>query len=113
MLARVARLLYASESVIYMTNGFIDMYESPKVELESAISLLASHEALNQTIQTILNFPNREFLTEGNLFSEDLRNAQQIQMLGESPIALKYFVGFAGLQHCYVSGKLTEKEPKQ
>lgn len=103
LLAKTAKDLYATESVLYHTWGMIDQFEKPKVDLETAIVAILANDTLSSVIELGLSYPNSQFLTNQHQMSENLQNCLQLRARGETSDNLKLFVGTEGVEHCRVS----------
>lgn len=97
--------IYALESMIYQSTGIIDIYDNPKVDLESAVTKAFSQDILKSLIEFALSLIGRPSTIQGEHIEHDIRNALMLQNLGGTSNSLKRYVAFKGLQHCSVSSR--------
>jgi acyl-CoA dehydrogenase family member 9 len=94
---------YALESMIYLTAGMYDSYESQDLELEAAIvRVFAVENALQTAIEPFYTFGPGSLLAD-NPIVENFRNVVQLLAQGETLDSLKVFIALSGLQHAGVS----------
>ena len=102
-LAKATCSKYALESMIYLTTGIIDEYETPDVDVETSIIGVYAHEELLKLASLALNFMGPKSMIAGEPTETFLKDALQLYTHGEPIDSLSLFVGLAGVQHAGVS----------
>lgn len=110
-LSKAACATYALESMIYHTAGIIDAYESPDIDIETAIIRIFAQRNLLHIATMALDFMGPKTMIAGQPNNVALRNTLQLYTHGEPVDSLNLLVGLSGVQHAGVSS-LTEKKTK-
>lgn len=94
---------YALESMIYLTAGIHDDYESADIDVETAIIRVFAQRQLFETATIALDFMGPKTLLTGQPTELYLRDALQLYTHGEPIDSLYLVVALSGLQHAGVS----------
>lgn len=89
--------------MIYLTTGFVDTYDNPKIDLEAAVTKAFSQDILLRCVQTAVHLIGIQATTSNHPLQQNIHDALQLQNTIESSRALKEYVAHVGLQHCAVS----------
>lgn len=89
--------------MIYMTTGFVDEYDNPKVVLEATVTKAFSQDILFRCVQTAIRLVGMQATTSAHPLHQNIQDALKIQNSNESSKALKEYAAFVGLQHSAVN----------
>uniref|UniRef100_A0A182T7F2 Acyl-CoA dehydrogenase family member 9, mitochondrial n=1 Tax=Anopheles maculatus TaxID=74869 RepID=A0A182T7F2_9DIPT len=98
-LARMASIIYASESLIYMTASLIDDFENQDVEMEAAITKVFSTGSLLNFAALPLQLLGPQALSKEFTFEELFNDALKMFVGDESIDSVNFFIALSGLQH--------------
>lgn len=89
--------------MIYLTTGFVDVYDNAKIDLEAAVTKAFSQDLLLRCAQSAVQLIGMQATTSDHPLQQHIQDALQLQNTVESSKALKEYVAHVGLQHCAVS----------
>ncbi|XP_053678637.1 complex I assembly factor ACAD9, mitochondrial [Anopheles nili] len=98
-LARMASLIYAAESLIYMTSSLVDDFEDQDVELEAAITKVFSTGNLLSLAALPLQLLGPQALSEKSNFEALYNDALKLFIGDESVDSVNFFIALTGLQY--------------
>ncbi|XP_050067838.1 complex I assembly factor ACAD9, mitochondrial [Anopheles maculipalpis] len=101
-LARMASIIYASESLIYMTASLMDDFENQDVEMEAAITKVFSTGSLINFAALPLQLLGPQALSKECMFEELFNDALKMFVGDESIDSINFFIALSGLQHAGV-----------
>lgn len=101
-IARTACNLYGLESMIYLTAGIIDQYDTPKVNVESALTKAYSQDILRDLTAFATKLMGPSVTIAGHPAGLEITKILQLQS-NETSSDLKSHVGLVGLKHAAVS----------
>lgn len=102
-LARATNLIYALESMCYLTSGLQDLYKDQDLDVEAAMCKVFAVENMNKIANDIIVTKGPSSLIEGENTEAYFKNSAQLITQGETIDALKLYIGLSGLQHAGVS----------
>uniref|UniRef100_A0A182W5I5 Acyl-CoA dehydrogenase family member 9, mitochondrial n=1 Tax=Anopheles minimus TaxID=112268 RepID=A0A182W5I5_9DIPT len=98
-LARMASIIYASESLIYMTASLMDDFENQDVEMEAAITKVFTTGSLLNLSMLPLQLLGPQALGKECAFEELFNDALKMFIGDESVDSINLFIALTGLQH--------------
>uniref|UniRef100_A0A182XXS9 Uncharacterized protein n=1 Tax=Anopheles stephensi TaxID=30069 RepID=A0A182XXS9_ANOST len=111
-LARMASIIYASESLIYMTASLIDDFESQDVEMEAAITKVFTTGSLLSFAALPLQLLGPQALSKECTFDELFNDALKMFVGDESIDSVNFFIALSGLQHAGMQNHETIKKDR-
>uniref|UniRef100_A0A182RHH5 Uncharacterized protein n=1 Tax=Anopheles funestus TaxID=62324 RepID=A0A182RHH5_ANOFN len=98
-LARMASIIYASESLIYMTASLMDDFENQDVEMEAAITKVFTTGSLLNLSMLPLQLLGPQALNKECTFEELFNDALKMFVGDESVDSVNLFIALTGLQY--------------
>lgn len=98
-LGALASSYYALESMIYLTAGLIDIYESQDVEVEAAMVQAFAIQIMTDFAVRPLHAVGPQAVIKGGGFERFIRDATQLAAAGEHLDTVQQFISLAGFQH--------------
>ncbi|XP_058127122.1 complex I assembly factor ACAD9, mitochondrial [Anopheles ziemanni] len=111
-LARMASVIYAAESMIYMTTSLMDDFDSQDVEMEAAITKVFSADNLLKFATLPLQLLGPQALTAGNPFEGLFDDALKLFTGDESLDSVNFFIALTGLQYAGMHSYETIKKDR-
>lgn len=102
-LSKVMCAAYVLESMIYLTAGIHDDYESADIDVETAIIRIFAQQQLFDAATIALDFMGPKSLIAGQPTELYLKDALQLYTHGEPIDSLFLIVALSGIQHAGVS----------
>ncbi|XP_053662892.1 complex I assembly factor ACAD9, mitochondrial [Anopheles marshallii] len=111
-LARMASIIYASESLIYMTTSMMDDFENQDVEMEAAITKVFTTSSLLNQAMLPLQFLGPQALSKEYCFEDLFNDALKMFIGNESVDSVNLFIALSGLQYAGMHSYETIKKDR-
>ncbi|XP_052900918.1 complex I assembly factor ACAD9, mitochondrial [Anopheles moucheti] len=111
-LARMASIIYASESLIYMTASLMDDFENQDVEMEAAITKVFTTSSLLNLAMLPLQLLGPQGLSKECSFEDLFNDALKMFIGDESVDSVNLFIALTGLQYAGIHTYETIKKDR-
>uniref|UniRef100_A0AAG5DYK2 Acyl-CoA dehydrogenase/oxidase C-terminal domain-containing protein n=1 Tax=Anopheles atroparvus TaxID=41427 RepID=A0AAG5DYK2_ANOAO len=111
-LARMASVIYAAESMIYMTTSLMDDFDSQDVEMEAAITKVFSADNLLKFATLPLQLLGPQALAAASPFEALFDDAMKLFTGDESLDSVNFFIALTGLQYAGMQSYETIKKDR-
>ncbi|XP_052866424.1 complex I assembly factor ACAD9, mitochondrial [Anopheles cruzii] len=111
-LARMASVVYAAESLIYMTASLMDDFENQDVDLEAAITKVFSAEQLIKFATLPLKLLGPQALSTDSPFEALFNDAFKLYIGDESVDSVNFLIALSGLQYAGAHAHETIKKDR-
>jgi len=98
-IAKCSTLIYALESMLYITSGLADVGINPDIEVESAIVKQFAADSFSKVTQQCLSILGAATNMKGSVYQEILAESNALQSWQGSSNIIKCFIAISGILH--------------